>query len=54
MTPAVRLHTIDIYQVSADLYSDYYTLLVARLTGADDGEGEIITPRKASGENEVV
>ncbi|KAJ4168958.1 hypothetical protein NW754_010890 [Fusarium falciforme] len=29
---------------------DYYTLLVARLTGADDDEGEIATPRNASGE----
>ncbi|KAJ4211552.1 hypothetical protein FSOLCH5_008279 [Fusarium solani] len=41
-------------QAEIDDASNYYTLLVARLTGADDGEGEIITPRKASGENEVV
>ncbi|KAJ4258592.1 hypothetical protein NW757_003160 [Fusarium falciforme] len=30
--------------------TNYYTLLVARLTGADDDEGEIATPRNASGE----
>ncbi|KAI8716425.1 hypothetical protein NCS52_00936300 [Fusarium sp. LHS14.1] len=41
-------------QAEIDDASNYYTLLVARLTGADDGEGEIITPRKATGENEVV
>ncbi|KAI8664124.1 hypothetical protein NCS55_00919700 [Fusarium keratoplasticum] len=41
-------------QAEIDDASNYYTLLVARLTGADDGESEIITPRKASGENEVV
>ncbi|RSL57760.1 hypothetical protein CEP54_008152 [Fusarium duplospermum] len=45
---------IDDATILTDFYSDYYTLLVARLTGADDGEGEIATPRKASGENVVI
>lgn len=52
--PVVRLHVTAFCQSFVDCCTDYYTLLVARLTGADDGEGEIITPRKASGESVVV
>ncbi|KAI8665155.1 hypothetical protein NCS56_00950600 [Fusarium sp. Ph1] len=41
-------------QAEIDDTTNYYTLLVARLTGADDGRGEIATPRKASGESVVI
>ncbi|KAM0421453.1 hypothetical protein ACHAPT_010807 [Fusarium lateritium] len=35
-------------QAEIDDATNYYTLLVARLLGADEGEGEIATPRKSS------